>query len=251
MWLGGTRRPWTGGAFLVVVAYLFAAIEPAAPAREASPPLWPAPAVSTVSDYGSDDNAAAASSSSAAAAAAVIATGAAEQASSGGGERYIPPPLVNTFIQPLERVDSVVATRGALERRAVDLEQGALHLESSNTEHVVVEVHSNASESSERTAAAAAGRGRRTSEGTNPTTSQGGPRHFTRIPPNEGEALPVVSWPTSCNRFPDGKCAPAVIIAGAKKCGTNTIAALLNQHPYAKFKGAVLAHTPHHHHHHH
>lgn len=63
---------------------------------------------------------------------------------------------------------------------------------------------------------------------------------FTRIPPPEGDKINVVPWPSACNHFSDGKCAPAVIIAGAKKCGTNTIAAVLKQHPYAKFKGIQI-----------
>lgn len=58
------------------------------------------------------------------------------------------------------------------------------------------------------------------------------------IPPNLGtDKIPVVPWPQKCNRFRNGKCAPAVIIAGAKKCGTNSVASMLKLHPYAKFKG--------------
>ena len=62
--------------------------------------------------------------------------------------------------------------------------------------------------------------------------------------PGTADGSAVVPWPAHCSRFArdaGGGCAPAVVIAGSKKCGTNTVNEVLNVHPYATFKGQSKA----------
>ena len=64
------------------------------------------------------------------------------------------------------------------------------------------------------------------------------------IPPAPGFSLPLMPWPAAgCPVLPGapGVCAPAVVIAGAKKCGTNTVNEVLRMHPYARFAGQASA----------
>ena len=64
--------------------------------------------------------------------------------------------------------------------------------------------------------------------------------NFLAIPSDElaSPDFKPVPWPQQgCNRLPSGKCAPAVFITGAKKCGTNSVDDLLRLHPYARFFG--------------
>ena len=49
----------------------------------------------------------------------------------------------------------------------------------------------------------------------------------------------VVKWPHKCDTFPNGKCAPAVVLAGIKKCGTNSVEKMLQTHPSVHFPGTI------------
>ena len=50
----------------------------------------------------------------------------------------------------------------------------------------------------------------------------------------------AAKWPSSCDMFANGKCAPAVILAGVKKCGTNSVEKMLQKHPSVRFPGKNL-----------
>jgi hypothetical protein len=80
------------------------------------------------------------------------------------------------------------------------------------------------------------------SAGTTPGVALGA--RVVLIPAHRPAAAAAVPWPADCSRFArdaGGSCAPAVVIAGSKKCGTNTVNEVLNMHPYATFKGQSKA----------